>query len=362
MTKSSDMSANPAKAITVLFLDKVLLGPRPRNVRGVEIFNLNLIRDLAALGYKLTVPADKTWHNDISEKSGNRAKTLLSPRGFSGVLSPWRLIKLIGRNKFDVLLLGNVANRLVPTLTLLRLRRVASRCVLIAHREPSLRCLWAQKAWPSTVVAVNKTIAGHFEKHAFPEILVSYGVADADMFFPEPGKRDEGIINFCVIGRLDNAWKGSDTAIAAFRMLPDYIRGKCRLHLASFEKQPELGDPGIITYSWMPAKEMPAFLRRMDVMIVPSRDEEIMRETFSQAMVQGMLSGLPLIVNRLPILEEKLDQGGGLVFSDERELSAAMERLAANADERKRMGRTARETALARYVWDTKVFAQRFLP
>ena len=86
-----------------------------------------------------------------------------------------------------------------------------------------------------------------------------------------------------------------------------------------------------------------------------------MRETFSQAMVQGMLSGLPVLANDLPILTEKLDQGGGLVFRTPAELTGLMARLLADAPLRERLGGEARATALARYVWDTARFARTYL-
>jgi glycosyltransferase involved in cell wall biosynthesis len=107
--------------------------------------------------------------------------------------------------------------------------------------------------------------------------------------------------------------------------------------------------------------ELPDLLRTMDVMVVPSRDEEVMRETFSQAMVQGMLSGLPVIANDLPVLTEKLDQGGGLVVRSVKEMSEAMDKLAGDPVLRRRLGEEARRTALARYVWDTEAFVDKFL-
>ena len=106
---------------------------------------------------------------------------------------------------------------------------------------------------------------------------------------------------------------------------------------------------------------MPDFLRRMDVMIVPSRDEEIMRETFSQAMVQGMLTGLPVIASDLPVLSEKLDRGGGLTFRTVADLREMIARLVRDADLRRRLGAEARRTAAERYVWSTKTFVERYL-
>ncbi len=86
-----------------------------------------------------------------------------------------------------------------------------------------------------------------------------------------------GIVNFCVLGRLDNAWKGADTAVEGFKKLPDEVRRHCRLHLASYDNPPPFTDPNIQACGWMSSEEIPEFLQQMDVMLVPSRDEEVMR-------------------------------------------------------------------------------------
>ena len=111
----------------------------------------------------------------------------------------------------------------------------------------------------------------------------------------------------------------------------------------------------------MPFDGVPDLLRRMDVMIVPSRDEGFMRETFCQSMVQGMLTGLPVLVNDLPILTEKLDRGGGRIAATAEELAGAMEELAGDAALRARLGAEGRATALERYVWDSDWFVDEML-
>jgi glycosyltransferase involved in cell wall biosynthesis len=133
------------------------------------------------------------------------------------------------------------------------------------------------------------------------------------------------------------------------------------LHLAGFLEPPAFPEQNIIAYKWKPLDEIADFLRQMDVMIVPSRDENVMRETFSQSAVQGMLSGLPLIVSALPVLTEKINNGGGLVFRDSNELTHAMSKLAADSELRRTFGEQGRKTALERYVWSTRVFADEFI-
>ena len=329
----------------------------------MEVFNLNLVRDLASLGCVLSVVCHSTWREVIRGwiNEDDSVEVLSPPSAGMDLLAGLLAAGKLAGRRFAVLLLANVANRLIPAMHLLRHRGVCERCVLIAHREPSARSLRAQKAWPSTVLAVNAQIASHFKGIGIGDVAVHYGITDADLFFPAERAGQKGGADFCVLGYLDSAWKGADTAIAAFRAMDPELRDCSRLHLASFADPPTFPEENIRTYPWIPFKEMPEFLRSMDVMLVPSRDELVMRETFSQAMVQGMLTALPAVVSDLPVLAEKLDRGGGLICKELSDYSDAMNRLASDEDLRLREGGAARETALARYVWKSDVFFRRFL-
>jgi glycosyltransferase involved in cell wall biosynthesis len=344
---------------SILFLEKVFLKRREAPARGVEIFNLNLVRDMASLGAAVTVPAHASWAEDLRKCGETEIRTVRlggGPviAGLAGVLS-------LASRRFDALLLGNVATGLIPAIGFVRLARLARRAVLIAHREPHPRFLRAQVRMPTSVVAVNRVIADEFRAAGFPDTKVSYGVTDAERFYPgTPRSRTDGVVRFCVVGQLESAWKGSDWALEAFAGLPPALAGRCELHLASYRNPPAGLPRGAHARAWMPLAEMSAFLREMDVMLVPSRDEHVMRETFCQAMVQGMLTGLPVAVNDLPVLTEKLDRGGGLVFKDVAGLRAAMETLAADPALRARLGAEGRATAQERYIWRTGDFLQTY--
>jgi glycosyltransferase involved in cell wall biosynthesis len=137
-------------------------------------------------------------------------------------------------------------------------------------------------------------------------------------------------------------------------MLPDDVRSRCHLHLASFIEPTTIGQLGVIAHSWM--EDVPAFLRTMDVMLALSTNE-----TFSQAIVQGMLSGLPVIATGIPVYVEKLDGGEGIVTHTTEEIRDAMVALAGDPAKRHEMGAKGRETAMARYVWDTDRFLREHL-
>lgn len=358
---SKDRSRGDGVLPSVLFLDKVFLKRKPDPLRGVELFNLHLLRDLVELGFPITLAAETSWQGPVREWLGPaRVDAAWIPPSGPDVVTSLRAGWRLSGRRFDRLLLGNVGNGLIPLLGWLHRRRVFGRCVLVAHREPSPRFVRAFARLPGCVVAVNEKIAGPFRTRGGPDVQVDYGIFGSERFAPPTGRPSDRI-RFVVLGALDNAWKGADTAIEAFRRLPPDVRAASELHLASYARPPARTEPGIIAHPWMPASDIPGLLQRAHVMLCPSRDEDVMRETFSQAMVQGMLSGLPIVANDLPILTEKLDRGGGLVFRTVDELAAHMARLAGDAELRERLGREARRTALDRYVWDTRRFVERYL-
>lgn len=349
----------PAGPRSVLFLDKVFLKRVPDPLRGVELFNLNLVRDLVRLGHPVTLIAESTWAPAVRAFMGDHAPEGLwfkgvGPDALATPLAGWRLR---GR-RFDRLLVGNVGNGLLPLLQHLYRRRAFDRAVLVAHREAGPRFIRAWSAWPGCTVAVNEKIAAPF-RSAGATVQVDYGIFNSERYVP-PAARPAPPVRFIVLGALDNAWKGADTAQAAWALLAPALRARAELHLASFRSPPAVME-GVTAHPWLPADTIPGLLQGMHVMICPSRDEVVMRETFSQAMVQGMLSGLPVLVNDLPILTEKLDRGGGLVFRTVTELAEHMTRLVEEPGLRERLGSEARCTALERYVWDTARFSARYL-
>jgi len=261
------------------------------------------------------------------------------------------------REKFDRLVLGNVARGMLPGVNFLRKRGVVNRGILIAHREPRPPMIRALRRWPLDVVAVSESVAAPFRGAVAGGVSVYYGLPNAHLFTPRPHpKPADAPVEFFLLGKMDSPLKGVDIALEAFALLPPDVRRRCRLHLASYKVMPEGMPEGVIPHTWMPAEAVPAFMREMDVLLIPSRVE-----SFSQVIVQAMLCAMPVVVSDLPPLVEKLDAGGGVVCRTPAEYAAAMERFATDPALRAREGDAGRRTALARYVWDTRVFAQRFL-
>ena len=367
--------SNSPKPRRAAFLEKVFLDRRASAsaLRGVELFNLRLVRDLCRCGIQVALFAEPSWHETIRREIPDAKLLRLVPAsGFgsslmAGFVAALRLRGIVRREgRFDALLLGNVANRLIPALGLLRPGRDFARAVLVAHRQPSPRFLRAIRRLPGRIVAVSEPIAADFRGQGLAADTVNdYGIMDAELFHPATvatGKGPSRKTRFCVLGALDNAWKGADTAMEAFRLMPDAVRARCELHLMAYRSPPAFPEEsGIVAYPWRNATGIPEFLRSMDVMLVPSRDEHVMRETFSQSVVQGMLTGLPVVYAPIPVLTEKFDLGGGIPAKSPQDFAAAMADLADNPALRAELGAKGRATALDRYVWDTGRFVERHL-
>ncbi len=350
---------------SILYLAPTFLSYRlHKQVRGVEVFDLAFAPDLARQGLRVVVPADRSWKARLDERFAG------APASLKVVYTPslrkplWNglTLPLLIRDKFDATFLGNPARGIFPGLSLLRLRGQTGRIVLQANRPPRAGLTEKLLAWNVCCTAVSAHVAAHFPAALRDRVGVYYGITGADAFHPPEPAAADPFVRFCLIGKLDNAWKGADRAIAAFARLPADVRATARLHLASFEKRrPATTDPCIIFEPWRPVDLVPAFLRTMHAMLVPSVGSE---ETFSQATVQGMLTGLPIITSDVPVLAEKVrgtTGDAGFVCATESDFASAIIALTRDAALRRCMGEIARATALARYIWNTPEFVRRFL-
>ncbi len=349
----------------VLFVEPTFLSYRPDKVlRGVGVFAVVLARQLAECGLDVTIAAERSWERKFREAFPG----LGGPGAPNAVYAPSLRIKrplinslavlpgLLGR-RWDALLINNVGNGLIPMLRALRAGR-GVRTVLLANRAPKRAFLRFLRGTATDVMAVNGGIADAFRGVVAGRVTAEYGIADADLYLPRSQPRDPAApVNFVMLGKLDAPWKGADMVRRAFGAMRPELRARSRLHLLGFAEPPGRGEEGVIEHPFLPYSQVPGFLREMDVFVGASDEHE----TFCQAMVQAMLTGIPSVVSGIRVFEEKVDAGGGVVFRSESELTAAMESLAGDPERRARMGAAARRTALERYVWDTRRFAEKWL-
>lgn len=355
-------------ARSILYLAPTFLANRTRKqIRGVQIMDFQILTDLVSLGHSVCVPIERTWRDRFREQMGTLAcapnlEVVEVPALRKPLFATIAAALALRSRRFDVAILGNVARGIAPGVSMMLRRGVFDRVVIQANAAPKAAFLKSLACWPARVVAVSRHVAETFPvQPGGRPIDVYYGISNPEAFFPSNQERPDHPVRFCMLGKLDTALKGVDGVVRALTSLPPDIRDRCELHLASFPTPPNdetrrLWGAGVKPHPWMPASDVPAFLRTMDALIIASSSE-----TYSQACVQAMLTGIPVIGRDLPAIREKLESGGGLCFTDEASLSSAMSTLARNHAQRCAMGQIGRSHALEHCVWKTSEFLDRFV-
>lgn len=347
---------------SVLMIHPAFLSHRGARVaHGVELFNFQFITDLAERGVPITVLAEPFWREQLDARYAGTSVNLRYTLGLRRPLLTM-LTAAIGllhdRAKFDIAILGNNGRGVLPGLKLLLSRRAVQRVVLFANQCAQERYIKQLVGLPLAIHAVSASVRETFAQTGAP-ITTYYGTMSSERFpmrAPKPATSN-GEVHFGVLGKLDAKWKGAHLAIEAWSRLPPLVRRRARLHLCAYVNRPVLNDPQITLHEWKAFEQVPAFLHSLDALIVPSTGSE----TFCQAMVQGMLTGLPIIAYDWPVLTEKLDTGGGLIFKTPDELVAAVTLLVNDPDQRAAMGAIGRATAVDRYCWQIDRFIGDYL-
>src|SRR5581483_482331 len=90
-------------------------------------------------------------------------------------------------------------------------------------------------------------------------------------------------------------------------------------------------------------RDVRPWLAQMDAFVLPSSTE-----TFSNAALEAMASGVPVVCSRVGGMEELIGHGGGVSFApgDVAELTNVLARILRDDSERRRMARSARRAAV----------------
>ncbi len=360
--------STPHAGKSVLILDQGLLKDRRgKPIHGVELFRLYLVRQMLERGVRVTVCAARSWESafdDYLPMEHPNLRAVFVPNVLGVALNGITAAVSTVGDEYDAVLMGNPRKGLVPAMYTACFGHESARRLVFAHRRGEHRFLDMVQALSFDTLCVSEEVARKYRGNTPGRVDVMYGLPNHAAFHPpEPAedtpRADDGLCHFALIARLPSVSKGDAKAVEAFTMLPAEVRERCRLHLVSFidEPPPRVANvPGVVCHPWLPAGEIPGLLRQMDVLLALSTNE-----TFSQAIVQGMLTALPVIATRIPVYTEKMDTGGGILADEPEKIARAMERLASDPAERARMGRIARETALQRYCWSTDDFLDRHL-
>jgi len=99
-----------------------------------------------------------------------------------------------------------------------------------------------------------------------------------------------------------------------------------------------------------PYSEMPAWLARADVVVLPSMPREGWREQFGMIAIEALAAGRAVIASRTPGMEEMLGDSALLVEAgDVDALSRALDSLARSPERRRQLARSGKQRAAAKF-------------
>ena len=148
-------------------------------------------------------------------------------------------------------------------------------------------------------------------------VHLPYGI-DASVFTPAEGMKAGGEeLTIGYLGRLVPE-KGVDLLVRACATLPANVRlriagrGPMRDALGSLAVQAGIGERVRITDA-VPYADVPAFLRGLDILALPSRPSTIWMEQFGRVLIEAMACGVPVIVSHTSSLPEVVGQAGLMI-------------------------------------------------
>lgn len=172
---------------------------------------------------------------------------------------------------------------------------------------------------------------------------------DTQRFYPGNASNDT-VKKLLYVGRLE-PYKGLDILLQALAQIPNdpwHLQmvgdGSLRHTLPKLAQELNLSER--VSFEAHPPEKMPAIYQQADLFVLPS-----IVEGMSNAVLEAMASGLPIVATRIPGSEELILDGqtGLLVPASSKEpLSAALSALLQNSDLRKTLSENARREAETR--------------
>jgi len=204
----------------------------------------------------------------------------------------------------------------------------------------------------------NSDIAKIYKKYPAKFKEIPFGV-DTDKFAPSSQKKDSNIKNILFVGALDKAhyFKGVDILLKTLSNIQHptsniQIVGDGDLK-PQYEKQTkELNINDKVEFlGKVPDEELPKVYQQADLFVLPSINKN---EAFGLVLLEAMACGVPIIASDLPGVRTVFENGKqGLLAkpADSEDLKNKIEKILADEEKRKEMGKEARILALEKYSW-----------
>jgi glycosyltransferase involved in cell wall biosynthesis len=275
----------------------------------------------------------------------------------------WKLGRHMRQNAIDIA----HAFDFYTNLTLIPAARLARVPVVIGSQRQlgdllspaQFRAQLAVLRWSDAVVCNSRAAAERLVANGLPKdktVVISNGLPASCFVETEPAlPRRSGLLRVGMIARMNTPSKNHRLFLrAAARLVSKF--GDLKFVLVGdgplrSELESEAEKLGIRhqTQFLGDRRDIPAVLASLDITVLPS-----VSESLSNAIIESMAAGVPVIANRVGGNPELVDESRGILVApnDEAALSGAVECLLRDAPLRIAMGRNAKEFAKANFTID----------
>jgi glycosyltransferase involved in cell wall biosynthesis len=277
------------------------------------------------------------------------------------------LRRVIRRERPDIFHIDEESFNLATFLALRAGREVGARCCFynwanMERRYPPPFCWFERYAFRHAAHAIvgNQEAAAIIRRHGYQgpvTLLPQFGV-DPDLFAPAPLAPTSHPSTPFVVGYMGRlvAAKGVLDLLEALAGLPEHVRlclvgsGDLRPHIE--QRARELGiQQRVELRGTVPSTEVPAVLRRFNVLVLPSHTMPNWKEQFGRILVEAMSCGVPVVGSSSGEIPNVLGKAG-LVYPERN--VAALRRvlllLVGQPGLCRELGRRGRERVLAHYT------------
>ncbi|MFX1507340.1 MAG: glycosyltransferase family 4 protein [Promethearchaeota archaeon] len=199
---------------------------------------------------------------------------------------------------------------------------------------------------------VSLTTAQEVKEEWGQDAVIIYNGIDIDLFHPNPIRRALNTFNVLFVGRLVSH-KHPELIVELAKKYPEInfsMIGQGEMY-DEIAKEIKLLDN--IKIMQVPYSEMPSIYQKHDVFVFPST-----HEGFSNAVLEALASGLPVIAFKASSLDEVVkDQYNGYLCDDLKEMGRKVEQLTHNQENLEQMSINARKSIL---IFDWKKIIKEY--
>lgn len=333
--------------------------------------------EIAQLGVDLTVLIPPHWRDRRGQQRAERQHTLgyqlkIVPLRFNGRFH-WHYYPTLSRElheiRPDVLHMDEEPYNLATWLGLRAAQRAGVASLFFTWQNlyraypPPFR--WFEQAnyqAASLAIAGNHSAVDVLHRKGYrgrTAVIPQFGV-DPAIFHPDTAaaQRSAARTETVHIGYAGGLLpeKGIDLLLRACAQL----HGHWHLHLAGTGAEEDalrrlirdLGcDERVSFHGKVGSTQMPAFYRKIDVFVLPSRTTPTWKEQFGRVLIEAMASGVAVVGSTSGEIPHVIGPAG-VIFAENNihELRDCLQRLLDSPEERHRLGQTGRERVLAHYT------------